>query len=397
MDIQGTAGYRDAATQALLERLGRIAAAGKTLFGMANANTLTYKGRLGPEVSDCQAVTGAHPAFVEDDFMWYSSTDPNWQAGVTRERHLAALRAAHGRGAVCGFCWHLAGKDSGSFRYRTERGPGAGEVGADGRLAAALVARYRELKALAGAAWPDRLGGGAAAPGSPTAGDGALEWFCGLVDSLVIPILRELGFPLVFRPFHEMNGNWFWWGSEALGPAEYRDLYRLVVEYLRFRGVRNLIYAWSPNTPFGDDWYPGDGYVDVLGLDSYEPGVGPGNDHRQFVADLQALGALAARHGKLAALCETGCRMEGGRHRYPGQVPDFWSRCVLGGIKAAGVPLVWAMSWYQRDWSRRGESQYYIPYPGIETEQADGALALEDFRRFARDPAILLEDGLAGW
>src|SRR5690349_17198111 len=83
--------------------------------------------------------------------------------------------------------------------------------------------------------------------------------------------------PIVFRPWHENAGSWFWWGAAFGSPGEYQELYRYTVEYLRdVKGVSNFLYAWGPGGGFGGNrdvylrTYPGDQFVDILGLDTYD-------------------------------------------------------------------------------------------------------------------------------
>lgn len=371
-------GYRDAASEDLLSWLKALGRADKTIFGMANATTIGYHSLHDQAIdsSDCKDITGSNPGFIEDDFMWFEGAGPGWDPEMQRNRHLEALRLAHEAGSVCGFCWHLRGKDSGSFRLRVEHGTRSGELDRDANLARQIVREIREYR-----------------QGGPIGS--SLAWLTGKIDRMVIPVFNELGFPLVFRPFHEMNGAWFWWGSESICAEEYITLYRFTVDWIRGRGVKNILYAWSPNTPFCADYYPGDEWVDIVGLDSYEPGAVPWNDLKTFEEDLHNLDALAKRHDKVAAICETGCRMEGYTHRYPDIVPRFWTDCVLKGIDQSGAKIGWVMSWYQIDYSRRDKSQCYIPYRGMDRAMQGGKEAIEDFANFAASPRMILQDDLA--
>lgn len=53
--------------------------------------------------------------------------------------------------------------------------------------------------------------------------------------------------PIIFRPLHENNGSWFWWGATHASASEYKELYRYIVDYLRdVKDVHNLLYAYSP-------------------------------------------------------------------------------------------------------------------------------------------------------
>lgn len=81
--------------------------------------------------------------------------------------------------------------------------------------------------------------------------------------------LRDAGVPVLFRPFHEMNGDWFWWGSRR--PTEYIDLWRRTHAYLSGQGLDNLIWVYAANHGVGryTDYYPGASYTDIVGLDAY--------------------------------------------------------------------------------------------------------------------------------
>lgn len=77
--------------------------------------------------------------------------------------------------------------------------------------------------------------------------------------------MQEAGVPVLWRPLHEASGGWFWWGAE--GPETYKKLYTLLYDTLTNEyGLNNLIWLWN-----GQDgaWYPGDDYVDIIGMDIY--------------------------------------------------------------------------------------------------------------------------------
>lgn len=84
--------------------------------------------------------------------------------------------------------------------------------------------------------------------------------------------LQEAGVPVLWRPYHEMNGPWFWWGGQ---PARLRALWRQLFERLvGHHGLRNLLWLWNPNGPYHEAapveaFHPGDELVDALALDVY--------------------------------------------------------------------------------------------------------------------------------
>jgi mannan endo-1,4-beta-mannosidase len=112
--------------------------------------------------------------------------------------------------------------------------------------------------------------------------------------------LRDAGVPVLWRPYHEMNGNWFWWGQKK-GDDGYRRLYRMLFDRLvNFHHLDNLVWVFGANevTPGVDPYetyFPGRDVVDVLATDVY---------HGSFQKDYDALLTLAS--GKPIALAEVG-------------------------------------------------------------------------------------------
>lgn len=81
--------------------------------------------------------------------------------------------------------------------------------------------------------------------------------------------------PIIIRFAPEMNGNWLPWGTKYATPAQYVKTYRYVVDFFRREKADNVVWMWSPNeTDNGNllDYYPGDGYVDWVGLSGFNWG-----------------------------------------------------------------------------------------------------------------------------
>lgn len=360
-DKNGSSAFRNSETENLYKNLKKLSAEGKIMFGMANPTSIGYSS--GPknnqiDQSDSKDITGSHPAFHESDFMWYSDT-------AFKKYDMEALRLAYKRGAVCGYCWHFRGRHSQEFYAKKD-----GKFTEDKDLVKQIIA----------------------SPNRET--NDALKWFLNQLDKEVIPVFKELGFPLVFRPFHEMNGNWFWWGTDNCTPEEYQQLFRITIDYLRKNKVDNLLIVWSVNVDVSFDYYPGDDYVDILGLDSYEPGIESWNPMEKFIASLGQLADYVAEHQKVAALTETGCRKENGKFRYTDKYPKFWTEHVLNPIlaDAKAKRIVWIMSWYSADWKNDLTGQYYIPYKGIN--RPNSQKAIKDFIGFYKNESLLFENEL---
>ena len=117
--------------------------------------------------------------------------------------------------------------------------------------------------------------------------------------------LSDAHVPVLWRPYHEMNGVWFWWGNKK-GTNGIAKLWKMMYDrYTNYFHLNNLIWIWGANglrdIPLDEaytykDYYPGANYVDVLGADVYH------FDYEQ--KDYNELKELA--HGKLMALTETG-------------------------------------------------------------------------------------------
>src|SRR5690606_26600737 len=104
----------------------------------------------------------------------------------------------------------------------------------------------------------------------------------------------DLWVPVIFRPFHEHTGSWFWWGADYCTPEEYKEFWRLTVEYLQRKQVNNLLFCYSTDY-FNDERhylerYPGDDYVDILGFDAYHRNAPESNF--DFIGDVRRMGSV---------------------------------------------------------------------------------------------------------
>lgn len=189
--------------------------------------------------------------------------------------------------------------------------------------------------------------------------------------------------PIIFRPFHEHTGHWFWWGQPHCTPEEYKQLWQFTVKYLRDeKGVRNLLYCYSTDI-FRDkahylECYPGDEYVDILGLDDYHD-VKPSNDPTMLTKRLRMLVELADERGKVAAFTETGLEL----------VPEerWWTDRLLKHIEADPVAsrIAWVLVWRNSN-KDHDNGQYFGPFPG--------QVSAPNFTEFSKDPMILMEGDL---
>lgn len=99
----------------------------------------------------------------------------------------------------------------------------------------------------------------------------------GFLDNLDVTAnaLKELcnaGIPVLWRPYHEFDGAWFWWGKG--GPEAFKKLWRIMYErFTNLHKLNNLIWVLGYSHVKGEGWYPGDNYVDIIGADAYSEGI----------------------------------------------------------------------------------------------------------------------------
>ncbi len=80
--------------------------------------------------------------------------------------------------------------------------------------------------------------------------------------------LEDAGVPVLWRPFHEFDGQWFWWGKG--GADNFKKLWQIMYNrYTNDWGLDNLIWVLGYSGETKDGWYPGDAYVDIVGADTY--------------------------------------------------------------------------------------------------------------------------------
>jgi mannan endo-1,4-beta-mannosidase len=185
--------------------------------------------------------------------------------------------------------------------------------------------------------------------------------------------------PVIFRPFHEHTGNWFWWGKGNCTAKEFVDLWQFTVRYLRDeKEVHHLLYSYSTDQ-FNSreqylEFYPGDEFVDVIAFDDYHS-IKHLKDRDKFVFRLRSVVEIAESKQKIAAFSETGLE----------KVPDatWFTNILLEGIKAddIGSRIAYVMVW-RNAWPHH----HYAPYPGHP--------AASDFIKFREDPFTIFEDDL---
>jgi len=314
----------------------------KVLFGQQDATASGNGWYDNSGRCDIKEICGAYPAFYSWDFMDFTRPDTSNALAEIKIRKLTI--EAYERGAVNSYCWHFWHPRTNKSFYDTTR------VVKDLIPGGSLHKLYKEKLTLI-ATYANTLRG--------------------KKGELI---------PIIFRPYHELDGNWFWWGSHYCTVDEFKQLYRFTVSYLRDSlKVRNFIYAFSPDCRFNTEEqylerYPGDAYVDLLGMDNYWDFNPKGSGLDAVHKKLMIISDYAQKTNKLAALTETG---------FSNLTDSNWfTRKLLKAV--TGYPdkpkLAYIAVW------RNNDRSFYTPPPGHP--------AVSDFMKFYKDSFVIFEDKL---
>lgn len=104
------------------------------------------------------------------------------------------------------------------------------------------------------------------------------------IDAIAVQLkkLKDTNIPVLWRPLHEAEGRWFWWGAK--GPEPCKWLWKLMFDRLvTHHQLNNLIWVWTSSAAStAMEWYPGDQYVDMIGADIYLPAGNYGTNLLMF-------------------------------------------------------------------------------------------------------------------
>ena len=190
--------------------------------------------------------------------------------------------------------------------------------------------------------------------------------------------------PVLFRPFHELTGNWFWWCRNNGSAEEFKTAWKFTVDYLKNKKhLHQLLYVYNTASFTSEndflERYAGDEYADVLSYDMYQFGGRAERDSfiYQMRAQLELLTAIARQKNKIAALAETGLEA----------IPDatWWTGTLWPVLK--GFPVSYVLVWRNEGYMpSEKKMHYYGPYPG--------QVSAADFKKFYKNKTMLFEKGI---
>ena len=352
----------------LIGRLEDVAYSDDFMFGHQNAGHIgvSITNKDGSE-SDIKNLVGKHPAVVGIDTLGFYGYEGNM------EQLVRVVKELHREGCIITLSSHMPNFSLGGddfFDYSPNFTDG--DVGYRILPGGDLNEKYRRFL------------------------DAIAEFASLCVDVDGEPI------PMLFRPFHEDNGNWFWWGREYLPDDKYVTLYRYTVDYLQDeKGVTSFAYAYSPNGFFDDDKhylrrYPGDDYIDVLGMDIYRDRPSPDDGfYDKLKSSLQILWQVSLEHGKPYALTELGIRVldsVGGYYEGLAPTGNIVKNCFTEFLEFMCSFEAGGSCSYVLTWANFSDQQFWVPY---ELKDKDGNVTFrhemcDDFIKFVSDPHVIL-------
>lgn len=194
---------------------------------------------------------------------------------------------------------------------------------------------------------------------------------------MIAEYAQQVDGPILFRPFHENTGSWFWWGKAFCGAETYKSVFKYTVEYLRDeKDVHNLLYVYGPGSEASslaeyEERYPGDAYVDMVGFDAYD--TNPTTDEEgytfqeNFENTVRLTDQFAKEHGKLFAVTETGITSDQGGLPATGNKRPDWFTEILDIVTKDEYNCC-----YYLVWTNYSDSSCFTPY--VASVKEDGTL-----------------------
>lgn len=299
--------------------------------------------------SDVKDVTGDYPSVYGWDLGGLEKFSDKNIDGVPFDKMRQFIQDGHSRGGIITLSWHFDNPLTGKNAWDTT----------PKSLASALPGGISHEKFKS---WLDE----------------AAKYILSLKDK------NGKAIPILYRPYHELTGTWFWWCKNNGSPEEFKTLWKFTINYLQKKGVHNLIYVYN-TADFKTkeeflEYYPGSNYADILSFDNYQSND-PTKDN-SFVENCQRqfkiMDDVTKEQHKIMAFAETG---------YEAIPYDKWWTDTL--MKAIGdYKISYVLVWRNHGWQEKEKKMhYYAPYKGQVSEK--------DFIDFYNLDKILFEKDAA--
>lgn len=325
----------------LIAQLDSVVNVGQFYFGHHDDTAYGHDWKYVEGGSDVKSITGEYPGLISWDLGMIELDSAKNLDGVPFDFMAKEIVAQDARGGINTISWHLRNPLNGGDSWDVSVSP-LKELDTNKALADTLDS------------WIGKTA----------------DFISGLKDKNGNKI------PVIFRPWHENTGTWFWWGAGNSTPEQYIDLWKRTRKIFDQKGVDNVVWAYSPDkTQKIDDYlitYPGDEYVDILGSDIYHFGNAEGTEaYRQRVKEqLSFVAEEAKKRGKLAAFTETGLESV--------TIDDWYTQVLLPLVEEQ--PIAYVCVWRNAVDSEK-PGHYYAPYPGHKSAA--------DFKEFHDNPKTI--------
>lgn len=335
---KATGAHRETPADALKMKLENVVKNGRTMFGHHDDPVYGHTWKYLPGRSDVLDVAGSYPAVFSWDLGGVENADTLNLDGVPFRLMRRYAREQHERGGVNAFSWHTRNPVNNDNSWQVED--------------KTIVRQMME---------------------NPEGYDRQLRRLAAFFNTLTDADGNRI--PVIFRPWHEHTGGWFFWGTPNCTPEEYAFLWKEMRRVFDEEGVDNVVWAYSPDRVADEaqymERYPGDGYVDIMGIDIYHFDGDKGVDTYRDTADrgLSIVSGLARRHGKIPAFTETGLESI--------TMPGWYDEVLLPLLKKHEMAYVTV-------WRNAHDNPRHFYTP------TEGDVTTDSFLRFVNDPKIIM-------
>lgn len=329
-------------TQRLTERLRHVVADGKYIYGHADDTAYGRHWEYVSGRSDVKEVTGDYPGLINWDLGFLELDSARNLDGVPFDYMAAEITRHDARGGINAISWHLNNPVTGGSAWDVTDNRTMTLITTDGTPENARMT----------------------------------EWIGKTAD--FIGSLRDADgerIAVLWRPWHEHTGSWFWWGRDHTTPEQFKKLWSMTREVFDKKGIDNVLWVYSPDKAYTEEEYmesyPGDDMIDVMGADIYhfDGDTGEKDFRHNAKRGLDTAAKLAKEHGKLLAFTETGLELL--------PIADWHTRVLMPAIE--GYPIAYVCVWRNaQTWMKE---QFYAPYPGHASAT--------DFQKFYESPKTI--------
>lgn len=334
--------------QELITRLQCVVDSGKYVFGHSDDTAYGHSWKYEEGRSDVKEVAGDYPGLINWDLGMIELDSANNLDGVPFAYMANEIRNQHERGGINSISWHLRNPVTGGNSWDVSETTMGAKVTPDSTATHAMVVEWIGKTA---------------------------DFIGNLKDS------EGNRIPVLFRPWHEHTGGWFWWGATNTTPEEYKKLWEMTRKVYDEKGIDNVVWVYSPdkipNEAAYMERYPGDEYIDVMGIDIYQNGAQEGVEPymENVKSGLGTAAKVAKEHGKILAFSETGLESL--------PVADWYTNVLMPALEP--YPIAFVCVW-RNAWNESMQQHFYAPFLGHPSA--------ENFVEFYNSPKTLFAGDL---